>query len=318
MHAIQAHYRDDAIRQQRTAMGISPDAPTDVELECLAQTWSEHCKHKIFASKIHHVDHETGEDTVVDSLFKTHIMKPTHDMQEDVDWLLSVFHDNSGVIAWDDTWSVCMKAETHNSPSALDPYGGAMTGIVGVNRDILGTGLGARPIANTDVFCFGPPDWEGNLPENLFHPSRVLRGVHAGVRVGGNESGIPTVNGAIVFDDRYIGKPLVYCGTVGIMPRVLNDGRPSHVKTPVAGDIVYMVGGRVGLRRHPRRDLLLAGADRRITVERRSDRRPHHAEEDARHGAGSTGCRPHRQHHRQRRRRIVVLDWRNGRADQRL
>ena len=246
MHAIQAHYRLTDIRQQRTAMGISPDAPTDVELECLAQTWSEHCKHKIFASKIHHVDHETGEDTVVDSLFKTHIMNPTHDMQKEVDWLLSVFHDNSGVIAWDDTWSVCMKAETHNSPSALDPYGGAMTGIVGVNRDILGTGLGARPIANTDVFCFGPPNWEGNLPENLFHPSRVLRGVHAGVRVGGNESGIPTVNGAIVFDDRYIGKPLVYCGTVGIMPRHLNDGRPSHVKTPVAGDIVYMVGGRVG------------------------------------------------------------------------
>ena len=246
MHAIQAHYRDASIRQQRTEMGISPDAPTDVELECLAQTWSEHCKHKIFASRIHHVDHETGEDSVVDSLFKTHIMKPTHDMQTEVDWLLSVFHDNSGVIAWDDQWSVCMKAETHNSPSALDPYGGAMTGIVGVNRDILGTGLGARPIANTDVFCFGPPDWEGQLPENLFHPSRVLRGVHSGVRVGGNESGIPTVNGAIVFDDRYIGKPLVYCGTVGIMPRLLPDGRPSHVKTPVAGDIVYMVGGRVG------------------------------------------------------------------------
>jgi len=246
MHAIQAHYRDEAVRAQRTSMGISPNAPTDVELECLAQTWSEHCKHKIFASKIHHVDHETGEDSVIDSLFKTHIMTPTHDMQEDVDWLLSVFHDNSGVIAWDDTWSVCMKAETHNSPSALDPYGGAMTGIVGVNRDILGTGLGARPIANTDVFCFGPPDWEGQLPENLFHPSRVLRGVHAGVRVGGNESGIPTVNGAIVFDDRYIGKPLVYCGTVGIMPRTLPDGRPSHVKTPVAGDVVYMVGGRVG------------------------------------------------------------------------
>jgi len=246
MHAIQAHYRDEEIRALRIKHGISPDAPTDVELECLAQTWSEHCKHKIFASRIHHVDHETGEDTVIDSLFKTHIMTPTHDMQKDVDWLLSVFHDNSGVIAWDDTWSVCMKAETHNSPSALDPYGGAMTGIVGVNRDILGTGLGARPIANTDVFCFGPPNWEGTLPDNLFHPSRVLRGVHAGVRVGGNESGIPTVNGAIVFDDRYIGKPLVYCGTVGIMPRHLPDGRPSHIKTPVAGDIVYMVGGRVG------------------------------------------------------------------------
>ena len=139
-----------------------------------------------------------------------------------------------------------MKAETHNSPSALDPYGGAMTGIVGVNRDILGTGLGARPIANTDVFCFGPPNWEGDLPSNLFHPSRVLRGVHAGVRVGGNESGIPTVNGAIVFDDRYIGKPLVYCGTVGLMPATLPDGRPGHAKTAEPGDLVYMVGGRIG------------------------------------------------------------------------
>ena len=246
MLTIQDHYRDEAVRTSRAAVGIVENAPTDVELECLAQTWSEHCKHKIFASKIHHIDTETGEDSYIDSIFKTHIMKPTHDMQKEVDWLLSVFHDNSGVIAWDDKWSVCMKAETHNSPSALDPYGGAMTGIVGVNRDILGTGLGARPIANTDVFCFGPPDWEGDLPDNLFHPSRVLRGVHAGVRVGGNESGIPTVNGAIVFDDRYIGKPLVYCGTVGIMPRHLPDGRESHIKTPTAGDIVYMVGGRVG------------------------------------------------------------------------
>ena len=246
MQTIQSHYRDEAVRQSRATVGIVEDAPTDVELECLAQTWSEHCKHKIFASKIHHIDPETGEDSFIDSIFKTHIMKPTHDMQKEVDWLLSVFHDNSGVIAWNDDWSVCMKAETHNSPSALDPYGGAMTGIVGVNRDILGTGLGARPIANTDVFCFGPPNWVGELPDNLFHPSRVFRGVHAGVRVGGNESGIPTVNGAIVFDDRYIGKPLVYCGTVGIMPRKLPDGRESHIKTPTAGDVVYMVGGRVG------------------------------------------------------------------------
>ena len=246
MQAIQEHYRNPEIRQLRQAAGIVADQPTDVELECLAQTWSEHCKHKIFASKIHHTDLETGEQSVIDSIFKTHIMKPTHDMQNDVDWLLSVFHDNSGVIAWDDEWSVCMKAETHNSPSALDPYGGAMTGIVGVNRDILGTGLGARPIANTDVFCFGPPDWQGEIPDNLFHPSRVLRGVHAGVRVGGNESGIPTINGAIVFDERYLGKPLVYCGTVGLMPRKLPDGRESHIKTPSAGDVVFMVGGRVG------------------------------------------------------------------------
>ena len=246
MTTIRDHYRDPEIRTAREKVAINADAPTDVELECLAQTWSEHCKHKIFAAKIHHIDDETGEDCIIDSLFKTHIMKPTLDMQEEVDWLLSVFHDNSGVISWDDEWSICMKAETHNSPSALDPFGGAMTGIVGVNRDILGTGLGARPIANTDVFCFGPPDWEGDLPENLFPPARVLRGVHAGVRVGGNESGIPTVNGAMVFDDRYIGKPLVYCGTIGIMPRLLPDGRESHIKTPNADDIVYMVGGRVG------------------------------------------------------------------------
>ena len=246
MQTIQAHYRKPEVRSERVELGLPEGAPTDVELECLAQTWSEHCKHKIFASLIHHVDHETGEDSIIDSLFATHIRQPTLDIQKEVDWLLSIFHDNSGVIAWSDEWSLCMKAETHNSPSALDPFGGAMTGIVGVNRDILGTGLGARPIANTDVFCFGPPDYSGSIPEGLFHPSRVFRGVHAGVRAGGNESGIPTVNGAMVFDERYIGKPLVYCGTVGIMPRRLPDGRESHIKTPTPGDIIYMVGGRVG------------------------------------------------------------------------
>ena len=246
MKAIQENYRIPEVQFERKKLGLPENAPTDAELECLAQTWSEHCCHKIFAANIHHVDHETGEDTYINSLFKTHIMKPTLDIQSKVDWLLSIFHDNSGVIAWNDTWSLCIKAETHNSPSALDPYGGAMTGIVGVNRDILGTGLGARPIANTDVFCFGPPDYSGHLPEGLFHPSRVFRGVHAGVRTGGNESGIPTVNGSIVFDERYLGKPLVYCGTVGIMPRKLPDGRQSHDKTPQPGNIIYMVGGRVG------------------------------------------------------------------------
>ncbi len=246
MKAIQSHYRDKEIQSMREFRGLPPKAPTDVELECLAQSWSEHCKHKIFAAKIHHIDRQTGEESEIDSLFKTHIMRPALDMQENFDWLLSLFHDNSGVIEWTPEWSLCIKAETHNSPSALDPFGGAMTGIVGVNRDILGTGLGARPIANTDVFCFGPPDYDGDLPEGLFHPSRVMRGVHAGVRSGGNESGIPTVNGAIIFDERYIGKPLVYCGTVGILPRYLPDGRESHIKTPNPGDLVYMVGGKVG------------------------------------------------------------------------
>ena len=246
MRAIQTHYRDVSVRAARKKKGLPPDRPTDAELECLAQTWSEHCSHKIFASRIRHVDSQTGEESVIDSLFRTHIMQPTLDIQKEVDWLLSIFHDNSGVISWNDKWSVCIKAETHNSPSALDPFGGAITGIVGVNRDILGTGLGARPIANTDVFCFGPPDYSGSIPEGLFHPSRVFRGVHSGVRSGGNESGIPTVNGSIVFDERYIGKPLVFCGTIGIMPRRLADGRESHVKTPEPGDVVYMVGGRVG------------------------------------------------------------------------
>jgi len=246
MKAIQDHYRDSLVRASRSKEGLPPDKPTDAELECLAQTWSEHCSHKIFAARIRHMDKTSGEDSTIDSLFKTHIMQPTLDIQEEVDWLLSIFHDNSGVISWNDEWSVCIKAETHNSPSALDPFGGAITGIVGVNRDILGTGLGARPIANTDVFCFGPPDYSGTIPTGLFHPSRVFRGVHSGVRSGGNESGIPTVNGAIVFDERYIGKPLVFCGTVGIMPRNLPDGRETHVKTPEPGDVVYMVGGRVG------------------------------------------------------------------------
>ena len=121
MQAIQEHYRDPAVREARESLGLPPNAPTDAELECLAQTWSEHCSHKIFAAKISHKDTETGEQSTIDSLFKTHIMKPTLDIQKEVDWLLSVFHDNSGVIAWNDDWSLCMKAETHNSPSALDP-----------------------------------------------------------------------------------------------------------------------------------------------------------------------------------------------------
>ena len=250
MKAIQAFYREhrgDAMGDRRAVLGLPAEQPTDVELEALAQTWSEHCKHKIFAARIEHTDTIDGTQRTIDSLFQTCIRGPTMEMANSRPWLLSLFHDNSGVIAWTDGWNLCMKVETHNSPSALDPYGGAMTGIVGVNRDILGTGLGARPLANTDVFCFGEPDTDPEtMPEGLFHPSRIMRGVHAGVRVGGNESGIPTVNGAMVFDPRYRGKPLVYCGTVGIMPRELVDGRASHTKTPEAGDLAYMVGGRVG------------------------------------------------------------------------
>ena len=134
-----------------------------------------------------------------------------------------------GVITWDDTYNLVYKVETHNSPSALDPYGGALTGIVGVNRDTIGTGKAAKLIFNTDVFCFASPFHEKELPPRILHPRRILEGVREGVEHGGNKSGIPTVNGSIVFDERFLGKPLVYCGTGGIMPRQIL-GEPSEVK----------------------------------------------------------------------------------------
>jgi phosphoribosylformylglycinamidine synthase subunit PurSL len=243
MQAIQAHYRKQDIVETRRGLGLSA-SPTDVELECLAQTWSEHCKHKIFNCLIeyHHPDEPSR---VIDSLFKTFIRRGTEEIGRKVDWLVSVFHDNAGMIAFDPDFCLSLKVETHNSPSALDPYGGAITGIVGVNRDVLGTGLGCRMIFNTDVFCFARPDLDTPLPGRLLHPKRIFTGVHRGVRDGGNESGIPTVNGAIVFDDRFRGKPLVFCGTGGIIPSFVN-GRPCQEKVVKPGDRVVMVGGRIG------------------------------------------------------------------------
>ncbi len=135
--------------------------------------------------------------------------------------------------------------ETHNTPSALDPYGGALTGIVGVNRDPFGTGMGAKLIFNTDVFCFEAPDYKGAIPPRLLHPKRVLNGVREGVEHGGNKSGIPTINGSLVFDGGYLGKPLVFCGTCGIMPVTLQ-GEPSYLKKARKGDLIVMVGGRIG------------------------------------------------------------------------
>ncbi len=243
MKAIQAWYRRPEVRAQRQALGL-PAGPTDVELECLAQTWSEHCKHKIFNCT---VDYSApGEQPRrIESLFKTYIRETTRKVGEKVDWLVSVFHDNAGVVRFDEDYDISLKVETHNSPSALDPYGGAITGIVGVNRDVLGTGIGCRMIFNTDVFCFARPDWDKPLPGRLLHPKRVFKGVHRGVRDGGNQSGIPTVNGAIVFDDRFRGKPLVFCGTGGIIPRLVN-GAPGCDKTILPGDHIVMVGGRIG------------------------------------------------------------------------
>ena len=217
---------------------------TDVEMEVLAQTWSEHCKHKIFAANIQY--EEAGAKTNIPGLFKTYIQKPTFDFQKQKDWAISVFKDNAGIVRFHEAVDVCIKVETHNSPSALDPYGGALTGILGVNRDILGTGLGARPIANTNVLLFGNPDETEALPKGLFHPSEVLKGVHKGIQDGGNKSGIPTVNGAMLFDESFSGKPLVFCGTVGVLPREVN-GVPSASKNQRPGDLIVMVGGAVGL-----------------------------------------------------------------------
>ncbi len=208
--------------------------PTDAELETLAQTWSEHCVHKTFKGKI------SFNGNIIDNLLKSTIMKATRELNRP--WCLSVFEDNAGVIDFDGGWALAFKVETHNHPSAIEPYGGAATGIGGVVRDILGTGLAARPIANTDVFCFGLPDLpHEKLPPGVLHPRRVFKGVHAGVADYGNRLGIPTLNGAILFDDRYTANPLVYCGTVGLIPKSLSRREPHE-----PGDLVVLVGGRTG------------------------------------------------------------------------
>ncbi|MBA4390950.1 MAG: phosphoribosylformylglycinamidine synthase, partial [Syntrophus sp. (in: bacteria)] len=151
----------------------------------------------------------------------------------------------AGVIKFNKHYNLAFKVETHNTPSALDPYGGALTGIVGVNRDPFGTGMGAKLIFNTDVFCFAAPDYKGEIPPRLLHPKRVLDGVREGVEHGGNKSGIPTINGSLVFDGGFLGKPLVFCGTCGIMPVTLQ-GKPSYQKKVLTGDSIVMVGGRIG------------------------------------------------------------------------
>ncbi len=247
LHTVRAYYARDDVRTHRNTMGL-PANPTDAEIEVLAQTWSEHCKHKIFSSRIDYTDTETGHREVIDNIYKTFIQGSTKTLRSRMgkdDFCRSVFKDNAGVIAFTDTHDVCIKVETHNSPSALDPYGGALTGIVGVNRDPMGTGMGANMVCNTDVFCFASPFHEGELPPRLLHPRRVLEGVREGVEHGGNKSGIPTVNGSIVFEDRYLGKPLVYCGTVGMIPKEIK-GRPGHEKRALPGDVIVMAGGRIG------------------------------------------------------------------------
>ncbi|NLF33243.1 MAG: phosphoribosylformylglycinamidine synthase subunit PurL [Planctomycetes bacterium] len=228
MKAIQAYYR----QQGRE--------PTDVELEMLAQTWSEHCVHKTFRSDVEVVDAEGNVVERIPNLIKSTVFEATRKLNKP--WCLSVFEDNAGVIEFDEEHALAFKVETHNHPSALDPYGGASTGIGGVVRDPMGTGLGARPVANTDVFCFGDVFMAADdVPAGLLHPRRVMRGVVAGVRDYGNRMGIPTVNGAVYFDDKYLGNPLVFCGTLGLLP--ISGCRKQW---PNPGDVIVVVGGRTG------------------------------------------------------------------------
>ena len=234
MKAIQEHF----LLQERD--------PTDVELESIAQTWSEHCSHKTLKGPIDMTEYVDGKPKTrrINNLLKETIFGSTQELRKRFgkdDWCVSVFADNAGVVTFDEKFHVCFKVETHNHPSAIEPYGGANTGIGGVIRDPLGTGLGAKPITNTDVFCFAPPDYPPeNLPPGVLHPRRVMQGVVTGVKDYGNRMGIPTINGAVIFDERYLANPLVYCGTVGLIPvdRMVKQSRP--------GDLIVAVGGRTG------------------------------------------------------------------------
>jgi phosphoribosylformylglycinamidine synthase len=233
--------------------------PTDIELESIAQTWSEHCVHKTLKSSVElSID---GEQVHFDDLLKETVFKATK--QLDKDWCISVFADNAGVVEFDEDSAVCFKVETHNHPSALDPYGGSATGIGGVIRDPMGTGLGARPIANTDIFCFGEPDKKlEDIPKGVLHPRRIMKGVVAGVRDYGNRMGIPTVNGAIYFDDRYLGNPLVYCGNIGLMDKNKCFKNPQKLIVIV---ILFGYARLSQLRRHPNG---LAGVFRHTVVQK--------------------------------------------------
>ncbi|MBY0228246.1 MAG: phosphoribosylformylglycinamidine synthase subunit PurL [Gemmataceae bacterium] len=226
MRTIQAHY---------ATLGRDP---TDLELETVAQTWSEHCSHKTLKGVI------DFDGRRYENLLKETIFAATSKLRQEwgaEDWCVSVFVDNAGVVRFDERFHACIKVETHNRPSAIEPYGGANTGLGGVIRDALGTGLGAKPVANTDVFCFAPPDTPPeSLPPGVLHPLKVMKGVVSGVRDYGNRMGIPTVNGAVLFDERYVANPLVFCGTVGLIPVDRAE------KAARAGDLIVAVGGRTG------------------------------------------------------------------------
>ncbi len=247
MRTMQAHARKKEFAQGRKKIGMDKEfwcKYTDAELEAVAQTQSEHCKHKIFNAVIDYVD-EKGKTEKIDGLFGTYIKGPSKKIYTKYGWVLSAFHDNAGIVDAGNGIVIADKLETHNAPSALEPYGGAITGILGVNRDILGAGMGAEPLFNVFGYCFGDPFYSKGLEGGILHPARIRNGVHRGVIDGGNQSGIPLADGFEIFDSRFGFRPLVYCGTIGIMPKRINK-KPSHIKKARPGDLIVMVGGRIG------------------------------------------------------------------------
>jgi phosphoribosylformylglycinamidine synthase II len=239
---IRAYFLREDIKAERLKHGLS--LPTDVELEYISQARSDHCNHNTFKGLFRYRDLSTGQKAVVDNLFKTCIEDPTLKIQEQKDWVVSVLWDNAGVARFDRDHYYVITGETHNSPSNMEAYGGALTGIVGIYRDPLGTGKGSKLLLGMYCYCVGHRDYDKPLKPHL-HPRRLLDGVIEGVKDGGNKSGVPTPFGQVVFDDSYLGKCLVYVTAVGIMPASI-DHESSHLKTTNPGDKIVMSGGRVG------------------------------------------------------------------------
>ena len=239
---IRAYFLRDEVLEARRSIGLAD--PTDVELEYISQARSDHCNHNTFQGRFRLRDLESGTEETVDNLFATFIKEPTLALQKQKPWVASVLWDNAGVGRFDDDHLYVITGETHNSPSNMEAYGGAITGIVGIYRDPMGTGKGSRLIMGSYGYCVGIRDYDGDLRPRL-HPRRLLDGVIEGVRDGGNKSGIPTPFGQVLFHPGYMGKCLVFVTALGFMPATVG-GAPAEQKTILPGDLTIMCGGRVG------------------------------------------------------------------------
>lgn len=240
--AIRSYFLRPEVVAARKEMGLA--LPTDLELESISQARSDHCNHNTFRGKFVYRDLDAGNVQAVDDLFKTCIKTPTLAIQKRKDWVVSVLWDNAGVARFDEDHYYSIKGETHNSPSNMEAYGGSLTGIVGIYRDIMGAGKGGRLIAGLYGFCVGPREYAGSLRPHL-HPRRLLDGIIEGVKDGGNKHGVPTPFGNLIFHPSYLGKCLVFVASLGIMPKRIK-GEPSEQKHPQPGDLIIMSGGRVG------------------------------------------------------------------------